>query len=476
MLGAGAAGLFCAATAGARGRSVLVLEANDRPGLKILVSGGGRANFTNRSVDAGHYHSTNPHFAKSALSRYPSSAFVQKVEAHGISYHERDHGQLFCDESAKRITGLLLAECDGAGVRLVTGCPVSVEGVRRLPAVADEGPRAGSAPAPVTDAVESCDGARVGAVDAADDGTVARHAPRFAVTTPRGEVACCSLVVATGGLSWPRLGVTDVGHRIARAFGLGIVLPRPGLVPLQWSGADRARFGALAGIAVPGRVSCRGARFEEAVLFTHGGLSGPAILQISNLWRAGDTVAIDWLPGVDLADDWTAAKAAGERRTVRTLLSERLPRRLVDALLPGAVSVPNRGAPGPAHRDDGRGAPAQRSRPSRPSGRASPGRADSGRSPSSTERPLAQCSGRDLSAWAAAVQAFPFVPAGDAGWSKAEVTLGGVDTADLSSRTLEARAVPGLHFIGEVVDVTGWLGGFNFQWAWASAHAAAHAV
>ena len=421
VLGAGAAGLFCAATAGARGRSVLVLEANARPGLKILVSGGGRANFTNREVGAEHYHSSNAHFARSALARFGPEAFVARVEAHGIPYHERDHGQLFCDESAKRITAMLMDECADAGVLLASGCPVGADGVRRLEGV-----------------------------------------DRFALGTPRGEVRCRSLVVATGGLSWPRLGVSDFGHRLARGFGLALVPPRPGLVPLLWSGADRARFGPLSGIAVPARVNCRGARFEEAVLFTHGGLSGPAVLQISNVWWPGDVVSIDWLPGVDLAAEWTARKAAGERRTPRSLLAERLPRRLADALLDAAPpaaapAVPARSAPGASRRAPGN----------------TPGQASS-RAPA--ERPLAQCAGRDLSALAQAVQAFPFRPAATAGWDKAEVTLGGVDTAELSSRTLEARRVPGLHFIGEVVDVTGWLGGFNFQWAWASGHAAGEAV
>ncbi|MCB9897071.1 MAG: aminoacetone oxidase family FAD-binding enzyme, partial [Planctomycetes bacterium] len=266
----------------------------------------------------------------------------------------------------------------------------------------------------------------VDAARASDEST-----PRFRVRAATGAILARSLVVATGGLSWPRLGTSDVGHALARRFGLAVTPIRPGLVPLQWSAADRARFGALAGIAVPARVALGKARFVEAVLFTHGGLSGPAILQISNHWTPGATISVDWLPDVDaraLLDD---AKASGEVRSARRLFAERLPKRLVDALLDGLAA---------------------------------------------SERPLAQVARRDLDALAARVAAFPFAPAGDAGWDKAEVTLGGVDTHALSSRTLEAKAVPGLHFVGEVVDVTGWLGGFNFQWAWASAHAAGEAV
>ncbi len=394
VIGAGAAGLYAAAVAGRRGRDVLVLERNTRPGLKILISGGGRANFTNRRVGPEHYVSANPHFARSALARCPPESFIAQVEAHGIAYHERRHGQLFCDDSAKRITTMLLAECEAAGVRLATGCEIA--GVERFDAPAAPGP----APA------------------------------RFALRTNLGPTRCVSLIVATGGLSYAHLGASDFGHRLARQFGLQVVPPRPGLVPLLWNRADARRWGELAGIAVPARVSCAGATFEEAVLFTHGGLSGPAILQASNHWRLGTPLHIDWWPEADLASDWRAAKLAGERRAPRALLAERLPRRLAELLL-----------------DD-----------------------------EAAGRPLAQLADADRLRFAAAVKAFLFQPAGDAGWAKAEVTLGGVDTRGLSSRTLEATAVPGLHFIGEVVDVTGALGGFNFQWAWASGLAAGEAV
>jgi len=364
---------------------VLVLERNARPGLKVLVSGGGRANFTNRSVSAANYVSENPHFARSALARFTPSDFLALVEKHGIAFHERRHGQLFCNDSAKLLLRLLLDECAAAGAQVRTG--VDVRGARRL-----DPPRDGA---------------------------------RWLVETPAGEVTCESLVVATGGLSWPRLGVSDFGQRLARQAGLRLVPPRPGLVPLEWSRPDRARYGELAGIAVPARVRCGAAAFEEALLFTHGGLSGPAILQASNHWRLGTALEIDWLPGLDLRADLSVRRAAGTRAGLRAVLAERLPRRLVDALLP---DLP--------------------------------------------ERPLAQLSDPDLDAAAAALQRWRWVPACDAGWDKAEVTLGGVDTRDLSSRTFEAHGAPGLHFIGEVVDVTGWLGGFNFQWAWSSGHAA----
>ena len=386
VLGGGAAGLMAAATAAARGRRVLVLERNTRLGLKILVSGGGRANFSNRSVGAANYVSDNPEFPRSALARFTPDDFLALIHAHGVPYHERKHGQLFCDDSARSLLRLLLAECEAAGAAIRAG--VEVTGVERL-----DPPREGA---------------------------------RFRVRAGAEALEAETLVVATGGLSWPRLGVSDLGHRLAKQFGLRVVPPRPGLVPLLWSRPDARRFGELAGIAVPARVRCGGAEFEEALLFTHGGLSGPAILQASNYWRLGGELQVDLLPGTDLAADLAARRAAGERQALRSVLAERLPRRLVDALLEGA----------------------------------------------GTDRPLAQCADRELAAAAVALQRWRVRPVADAGWDKAEVTLGGVDTRDLSSRTLAARNVPGLYFIGEVVDVTGWLGGFNFQWAWASGRAA----
>jgi predicted Rossmann fold flavoprotein len=393
VLGGGAAGLFCAAVAGARGRRVLVLERNERIGKKVLISGGGRANFTNRRVTADNFVSQNPDFARSALARYTPDDFLALVERHRIPWVERKHGQLFCRDSAKAITEMLLEECHRARVEIRTGCRVA--DVARL------------------------------AAEAAD------AAPRFGVRLEGGEaLACRSLVVATGGLSYERLGASDLGYRIARQHGLAIVPPRPGLVPLLWTRAERPRWDELAGVATPARVECGGARFEEALLFTHGGLSGPAILQISNYWRLGESVRIDLVPGADLRDELLQRKARGDTVNAAAVLAERLPRRLAERLVPAPLAV----------------------------------------------RPLAQCAAADLAALAEAVQRFRFQPAEDAGYDKAEVTLGGVDTAELSSRTLEARRAPGLYFIGEVVDVTGWLGGYNFQWAWASAHAAGEAV
>ena len=389
VLGGGAAGLFCAAVAGARGRRVLVLERNERVGKKVLISGGGRANFTNRRVTADNFVSQNPDFARSALARYTPDDFLALVERHRIPWVERKHGQLFCRDSAKAITEMLLEECHRARVEIRTGCRVA--DVARL------------------------------AAEAAD------AAPRFGVRLEGGEaLACRSLVVATGGLSYERLGASDLGYRIARQHGLALVPPRPGLVPLLWTRAERPRWDELAGVATPARVECGGARFEEALLFTHGGLSGPAILQISNYWRLGESVRIDLLPGADLGDELLQRKARGDTVSAAAVLAERLPRRLAERLVPAPLAV----------------------------------------------RPLAQCAAADLAALAEVVQRFRFQPAEDAGYDKAEVTLGGVDTAELSSRTLEARRAPGLYFIGEVVDVTGWLGGYNFQWAWASGWAA----
>ena len=398
VLGGGAAGLFCAAIAGGRGRRVLVLERNGRVGMKVLISGGGRANFTNRRVTAENFVSHNPDFARSALARYTPDDFLALVERHRVPWVERKHGQLFCRDSAKAITELLLAECRAARVEIRTGCAVG--------------------------GIEPMDGAPTGTSAGPASG------PRLRVQAGGEALLCRSLVVATGGLSYARLGASDLGYRIARQFGLAIVPPRPGLVPLEWPRAERPRWGDLAGLATPAAVECGGARFEEALLFTHGGLSGPAILQISNYWRLGDTVRLDLAPGADLRAELLERKTGGDRATPLAALAERLPRRLAERLVPEPLAA----------------------------------------------RPLAQCAERDLATLADGVQRLLFQPAEDAGYDKAEVTLGGVDTDELSSRTLESRRVPGLFFIGEVVDVTGWLGGYNFQWAWASAHAAGEAV
>ena len=383
VLGAGAAGLMCAAQAGARGRSVLLLDHADRPGKKILISGGGRCNFTNIHTAPDRFLSANPHFAKSALSRYTAHDFLALVEGHGIAWHEKTLGQLFCDGSARQIVDMLLAECAKGGVELRCG-----ESVRR----------------------------------------VSRDESGFTVETDGQVAQARSLVIATGGPSIPKLGATGFAYDLARQFGLKVVEPRPALVPLTLSGED-ALFRELSGVATDVVARCGEAAFREAALFTHRGLSGPAILQVSSYWRRGDAVAIDFLPETDR--HWLLrAKQDTPRATLRGLLRSALPARLADALAERlGLEGPIANAPDAALRD----AEAR------------------------------------LSDW-------HFLPNGSEGFAKAEVTVGGVSTAELSSKTMEARRVPGLYVIGEAVDVTGWLGGYNFQWAWASGVAAGQAI
>ena len=398
VLGGGAAGLFCAATAGAAGAgNVLVLEKNERPGLKILISGGGRCNFTNRHAGPDNYLCAEPAFPRSALARYSPEEFIALVEQHGIAYHEKKLGQLFCDGSSRQIVEMLLAECRAAGAKVETG--VEVAGATR-----DDG------------------GDGEGFVVTARDGRRWR--------TRR-------LVVATGGLSFPKLGAGDAAHRIARGFGLRLVPPRPGLVPLTFEGAERERCAALSGVAVPcvARAAAGGPAFPEALLFTHRGLSGPAVLQASSYLAAnGGELRLDLLPG-ESAERWLASHRGRELR-LGNLLARKLPARLVESLCAGAEELP----------------------------------------PGAAARPVRDLPGPALAAFARRLNALPLRPTGTEGYAKAEVTLGGVDVRDLHSKTLEARAVPGLFFIGEAVDVTGWLGGYNFQWAWAGAHAAGTAV
>lgn len=354
------------------------------PGKKILISGGGRCNFTHLAADPSHFLSANPHFARSALARFTPRDFLAKVERHGIPWREKAPGQLFCDGPARRILDMLLAECRDAGVRVVTGC-------------------------------------RVGA--ASRDTT-------FAVATSRGVFRCGSLVVATGGLSIPSLGATDLGYRLARQFGLAVEPTRPALVPFLLEGRDRSAAAELAGVAFEGEVSCGAGRFRDKVLFTHRGLSGPAILQASSYWAPGGPVTVDMAPGLDVTDLLQKERRRGSRAEVRTLLAERLPRRIAEWR---------------SHHDGPR-------------------------------KVVSQLSDREICGIGESLHSWTFVPAGTEGYAKAEVTAGGVSTHELSSRTLQCHKVPGLHFIGEVVDVTGFLGGFNFQWAWASAHAAGEAV
>jgi predicted Rossmann fold flavoprotein len=384
IIGAGGAGMMCAIHAGRRGRRVALLEHAPRIGKKILISGGGRCNFTNLHVDAHAYVSSNPHFCKSALARFTPSDFIQMVRAHGIAYHEKKLGQLFCDGSAQQIVDMLLAECGKAGAEFHVGSRVNT--VRRT------------------------------------DG--------FVVETNLDVFACGSLVVATGGLSYPKIGASDLGYRLARQFGLGIVDPTPALVAITLEGADRETIQGLAGVSTDALVTCNGVSFRENVLVTHTGLSGPAILQASLDWSRDEAFTIDLLPDHDLGTSLAAARKTGVRSETKTVLGERLPRRWAERICERA------GIAGP----------------------------------------VAQLPERQLQDVIRAVHHWTITPGGTEGFRKAEVTRGGVDTDELSSQTMETKKVSGLFFIGEVIDVTGRLGGYNFQWAWASGAAAGNAV
>ncbi|MDX9968391.1 MAG: NAD(P)/FAD-dependent oxidoreductase [Hydrogenophaga sp.] len=394
VIGAGAAGLFCAGIAGQRGLRVLVLDHSPKVAEKIRISGGGRANFTNRDIDprAPHRHflGENPAFCRSALSRYTPADFIALVQRHGIPFHEKHKGQLFCDRSAEDLIRMLLAECGAGGVTRWQPC--SVQAVRQ-----------------------------------GGDG-------RYELDTGRGTVTAGKLVIATGGLSIPQIGATDFGHRLAQQFGLKLVTPRPGLVPLTFDGAHWAPYAALAGLALPVDISTgqgkARASFLEDLLFTHRGLSGPAVLQISSYWQPGTPIRLNLAPETDLAAELAAAKHHSRKRLANEL-ARWVPARLADAW---AQQSPD------------------------------------------WQSPIAETGDKALTRLAEQLSRWELVPTGTEGDRKAEVTLGGVDTRELSQQTLEARAQPGLHFIGEVVDVTGWLGGYNFQWAWASAHACAQAL
>ena len=377
VIGAGAAGMMCAIEAGKRGRRVLVIDHAKAAGEKIRISGGGRCNFTNTRTAPAAFLSANPRFCISALSRYTPSDFIALVEGHGIAWHEKTLGQLFCDGSAKQIVDMLLGEMRRQGVEL------------RL-------------------------GTEVGAVERAEGG--------FALTTPGSALTCASLVIATGGKSIPKMGASGFGYDVATQFGLRVTETHPALVPLTFEAGMLARLAPLAGVAVDVRVACDKVRFDEAMLFTHRGLSGPAILQISSHWRPGQEIEIDMAPDVDVFEVLRAARGERARQAIRTVLSGLLPTRLAELICETEGAAGN----------------------------------------------IADASDKLLRRIATAVNAWRVKPVGSEGYRTAEVTLGGVDTRDLDSRTLAAKAVPGLYFIGEVVDVTGWLGGYNFQWAWAS--------
>ncbi|ESW87954.1 NAD(FAD)-utilizing dehydrogenase [Mesorhizobium sp. LSJC269B00] len=377
VIGAGAAGMMCAIEAGKRGRSVLVLDHAAKPGEKIRISGGGRCNFTNIHASPKNFISGNPHFCISALSRYTQRDFIELVERHGVAYHEKTLGQLFCDGSARLIIDMLVSEMQDGGVELALSTEMR---------------------------------------------NVSKTADGFVLTLSAGSVACNSLVVACGGKSIPKMGASGFGYELAAQFGLAVVETRPALVPLTFDARTLERLAPLAGNAVDAEVACGKTRFSEAMLFTHRGLSGPSILQISSYWREGDEIRIAMLPGRDVAELLRAARRVNGRQAVQTVLANHLPKRLAQAV-------------------------AERS---------------------GIDGNLADLTDLQMKTVEAAVNDWRIKPAGSEGYRTAEVTLGGVDTNGLDQKTMQAKSVPGLFFIGEVVDVTGWLGGYNFQWAWSS--------
>ncbi|MBO9559242.1 MAG: NAD(P)/FAD-dependent oxidoreductase [Caulobacter sp.] len=386
VLGAGAAGMMCAIEAGKRGRKVLVVDHAKAPGEKIRISGGGRCNFTNVNAAPANFLSANPKFCVSALRRYRPSDFIALVQKYGVAFHEKTLGQLFCDGSAKQIIEMLLTEMDKAGVTL--RLETEVKGV-------------------------------------------AKDGEGWRVSFSNGPVSCRSVVVATGGKSIPKMGATGLGYEIAQQFGLNIVETRPALVPLTFEVKTLERLAPLSGVALDAVVASGKTRFAEAMLFTHRGLSGPSILQISSYWREGGEISVDMAPGTDVFAVLKTARTATPKRALATVLGEILPKRLAQLIAEDADAAALN---------------------------------------------MADLSDVRLRAVAATVNAWTFKPVGSEGYRTAEVTLGGVDTDGLDSRSMEAKAVPGLYFIGEVVDVTGWLGGYNFQWAWASGWCAGQAV
>ncbi|MUJ37355.1 NAD(P)/FAD-dependent oxidoreductase [Aliivibrio fischeri] len=383
VIGAGAAGLMCAAEAAKRGRSVLVVDHAKKPGRKILISGGGRCNFTNYDVTASNYVCQNPHFVKSALSQYTNWDFISLISKYGIEFEERDHGQLFCIDSAKEIVDMLLKECELVGVNYRYRCEIS-------------------------------------GIEKTDTG--------FALMLDSDELACESLVVATGGLSMPKLGATPFGYQIAEQFGLSMVQTTAGLVPFTLHKEDKEAFSELSGIAIPVVVeSENGSSFKENLLFTHRGLSGPSILQISSYWKAGQKITIDLLPNDDLSEELDKMRESNPNQSIKNSLAKLLPKRVVETLLNKTIF---------------------------------------------NERSLKQVNLKEQQELCSLLHKWQVLPNGTEGYRTAEVTLGGVNTDELSSKTMESKKVPGLYFVGEVMDVSGWLGGYNFQWAWSSGYVA----
>ena len=386
IVGGGAAGLMCAIRAGQRGKRVRVIEHANRVGKKILMSGGGRCNFTNTGTTPANYLSANPHFCKSALARYTPWHFIELVQKHRIAFHEKELGQLFCDDSSKQIVAMLLAECAAAGVQVQTDCHIEC-------------------------------------VQHGDNGA-------FVLNTSAGVMVAAALVVASGGLSIPSMGASGFGYELARQFGHAVLPTRAGLVPLTLSGKHQQRFAELSGVSLPITATCNGQSFSNFMLITHRGVSGPAILQISSYWQPGDALRLDLLPGSDALQTLLTLQAERPAAELKTLLAELLPKRFAQRLCEHWLH----------------------------------------------SKPIRQFNLPELKAVAELLQNFALVASGSEGYRTAEVTLGGIDTHELSSSTMQSHKVPGLYFIGEVVDVSGWLGGYNFQWAWASGHAAGEAV
>lgn len=380
IIGGGAAGLMCAIEAGKRGRKTAVIELAGALGKKILISGGGRCNFTNIHATPANYISQNPHFCKSALARYTPFHFIELVQKHKIAYHEKTLGQQFCDGSSRQIVELLKHECDEAGVEIFLNTKV----------------------------------------------TSLRKEDRFLLDSTAGMFSSETLVIASGGLSIPKMGSTDFGHRIAQQFNIAVIPCRPGLVPLTLSGADLKRYAPLSGISAPVEATCNDAAFRESFLITHRGVSGPVILQVSSYWNPGDEILLDLSPTHSLLEQFMERKANRDRTELKTILGNSLPKKFAEALCEELGS----------------------------------------------SRPINEYSDLELKQISERLHQWKLYPSGTEGYAKAEVTIGGVDTNELSSKTMESRKVSGLFFIGEVVDVTGHLGGFNFQWAWASGHAA----
>ncbi|MFA7321180.1 MAG: NAD(P)/FAD-dependent oxidoreductase [Dokdonella sp.] len=385
IIGGGAAGLMCGLTAGRRGRRVRVIEHANRVGKKILMSGGGRCNFTNTGTTPANFLSANPHYCKSALARFSPGDFIDMVDAHGIAWHEKELGQLFCDDSSKQIVRMLLDECADAGVQVQTSC--SITAARKL-----------------------------------DGG--------FRLETSAGTIDSPALVVATGGLSIPSMGASGFGYELARQFGHAVLPTRAGLVPLTLSGTHQQRLQDLSGVALPVEARCNGKAFRADMLITHRGLSGPAILQISSYWQPGDDLRLDLLPDHDVLAYLLAQQTQRNAAELKTILAEVLPRRLAHRLCEHSFG----------------------------------------------SKPMRHYHEAELRDIAGQLKAWPITASGTEGYRTAEVTLGGVDTDQLSSSTMQSKLVAGLYFIGEVVDVTGHLGGYNFQWAWASGHAAGQAI